>query len=62
MDKENVMCVYTYTHTHTQIHTDTMEYYLAIKSNKNGSFVETWMDVETFIHSEVRKRKTNTVY
>ena len=54
MDKENVMCVYTY--THTQIHTDTMEYYLAIKSNKNGSFVETWMDVETFIQNEVKEK------
>ena len=39
-----------------------MECYLAIKSNKNGSFVEIWMDIETFIQSEVRKRKTNTVY
>ena len=34
-----------------------MEYYLAIKRNEIGSFVETWMDLETVIHSEVRKRK-----
>ena len=40
----------------------TMEYYSAIKRNKNWSFVETWMDLETVIQSEVRKRKTNTVY
>ena len=31
----------------------TMEYYSAIKKNKNGSFVETWMDLETVILSEV---------
>ena len=40
----------------------TMEYYSAIKRNKIGSFVETWMDLETVIQSEVRKRKTNIVY
>ena len=39
----------------------TMEYYSAIKRNKIGSFVETWMDLKTVIQSEVRKRKTNTV-
>ena len=27
----------------------TMEYYSAIKRNKIGSFVETWMDLETVI-------------
>ena len=31
----------------------TMEYYSAIKKNKIGSFVETWMDLETVIQSEV---------
>ena len=40
----------------------TMEYYSAIKRNGIGSFVETWMDLETVIQSEVRKRKTNIVY
>ena len=38
------------------------EYYSAIKRNEIGSFVETWMDLETVIQSEVRKRKTNIVY
>ena len=38
----------------------TMEYYSAIKMNKIESFVETWMDLETVIQSEVRK--TNIVY
>ena len=40
----------------------TMEYYSAIKRNKIGSFVETWMDLETVIQSEVSQRKTNIVY
>ena len=40
----------------------TMEYYSAIKRNEIGSFVEMCMDLETVIHSEVRKRKTNIVY
>ena len=39
-----------------------MEYYSAIKRNEIGSFVEMWMDLETVIQSEVRKRKTNIVY
>ena len=40
-----------------------MEYYLAIKRNEIGLFVEMWMDLETVIQSEVtRKRKTNIVY
>ena len=40
----------------------TMEYYSGIKRNEIGSFVEMWMDLETVIHGEVRKRKTNIVY
>ena len=40
----------------------TIEYYSAIKRNEIGSFVEMWMDLETVIQSEVRKRKTNIVY
>ena len=40
----------------------TMEYYSAIKRNEIESFVETWMDLETVIQSEVRKRKTNTTH
>ena len=39
-----------------------MEYHSAIKRNEIESFVETWMDLETVIQSEVRKRKTNIVY
>ena len=34
-------------------HIYAMEYYSAIKRNKIGSFVETWMDLETVIQSEV---------
>ena len=33
----------------------TMEYYSAIKKNKIGSFVETWVDLETVIRSEERR-------
>ena len=39
----------------------TMEYYSAIKRNEIESFVETWMDLETVIQSEV-SRKTNTIW
>ena len=42
-------------------HIYTMEYYLAIKRNKIGLFVETCLDLQTVIQSKVRKRKTNTV-
>ena len=39
----------------------TMEYYSAIKRNEIGSFVETWMDLEIIILSEVSQKKTNTI-
>ena len=39
----------------------TIEYYSSIKRKEIGSFVETWMDLETVIQSEVRKRKTNII-
>ena len=38
----------------------TMEYYSAIKRDKIMPFA-TWMELETLILSEVRKRKTNTI-
>ena len=34
-----------------------MEYYSAIKRNEIGSFVETWMDLERVIQSEVSQRE-----
>ena len=37
----------------------TMEYYSAIKRNKIWSFVETWMDLETLIQSEVSQKEKN---
>ena len=37
----------------------TMEYYSAIKWNEIGSFVETWMDLETVIQSEVSQKEKN---
>ena len=41
-------------------HIYTMEYYSAIKRNETEVFVVRWMDLETVIQNEVRKRKTNT--
>ena len=40
-------------------HIYTMEYYSAIKRNKIGSFIETWMDLETVIQSEVSHKEKN---
>ena len=37
----------------------TVEYYLAIKRNKMGSFVVIWMDLETVIQSEVTQKEKN---
>ena len=42
-------------------YTYTTEYYSAIKKNKIMSFAATWMELETVILSEVRKRKTNII-
>ena len=36
-----------------------MEHYSAIKRNKFGSFVETWMDLETVIRNEVSQKEEN---
>ena len=43
-------------------HIYTMEYYSAIKRNEIELFVVRWMDLESVIQSEVRKRKTNTIF
>ena len=40
----------------------TMEYYSAIERNEIGSFVETWMNLETVIQSEVSQKEKNIVY
>ena len=41
----------------------TTEYYSAIKKkNKSESVLVRWMNPETVLQSEVRKRKTNPVY
>ena len=37
----------------------TMEYYSTIKRKEVGSFVETWMDLETVIQSEVSQKEKN---
>ena len=43
-------------------HIYTKEYYSVIKKNETVSLAEKWMDLQTVIQSEVRKRKTNIVY
>ena len=37
----------------------TMEYYSAIKRNEIESYVETWMDLETVIQTEVSQKEKN---
>ena len=37
----------------------TMECYSAIKRDKIASFIETWMDLETVIQSEVSQKEKN---
>ena len=49
MDKEEVVHIYN-------------EYYSAIKRNEIGSFVETWMDLETVIQSEVSQKEKQISY
>ena len=41
------------------VHIYTMDYYSALKRNEIGSFVETWMDLETVIQSEVSQKEKN---
>ena len=48
------MDIYIYTHTHTQKG-------VYITRNKTGSFVVMWMDLESIIQSEVRKKKINII-
>ena len=36
-----------------------MEYYSAIKRNETGSFVVSWMDLESVIQSEVSQKEKN---
>ena len=44
------------------LHIYAVDYYLAIKGKEIVPFAEMWMGLETVIHSEVRKRKINTIY
>ena len=58
MIKKDVACTRARAHTHTHTHT---EYSSAIRRNETGSFVVMWMDPQSVIQSEVRKKK-NIVY
>ena len=40
-------------------HIYTMEYYIGMKRNGIGSFVDTWMDLEAVIQSEVSQKEKN---
>ena len=40
----------------------TMDYYSVTKRNEIGSFVETWMELETFIQSEVSQKEKQISY
>ena len=40
-------------------HIYTMEYDSAVKRNKIGSFVETWMNLESVIQSELSQKEKN---
>ena len=55
------VCVYIYIYIYIYIytHTHTMEYYSVIKRNETGSFVETWMDIESVIQSAVSQKEKN---
>ena len=39
----------------------TVEYYSAIKRNEIGSFVETWMNLEIVIQSEVKSEREKQI-
>ena len=39
-----------------------MEHYSAMKKNEIMSFAATWMDLEIVILSDVRQKKTNTIW
>ena len=39
-----------------------VKYYLAIKKHEIRLFAETWMDLETVIKNEVRKRKVDIIH
>ena len=49
IDKEDVVHIYT------------MEYYLAIKRNEAGSFVELWMDLEFVIQNEIKSEREKQI-
>ena len=51
MNKEDVVCMYTYIHVYT------MEQYSATKKNEIMLFAATWKDLEIIILSEVSRKE-----
>ena len=41
---------------------EVVEYYSATKSDKIGSFVEMWMDLESVTQSEISQKEKNKYY
>ena len=41
---------------------NTMEYYPATTRNETGLFVETWMDLESVIQSEISQKEKNITH
>ena len=39
-----------------------MEYYSALERNETGSFVVTWMDLESVIQSEISLKEKHIIY
>ena len=54
MDKENVVCIYTYIHTHTHTNNGIL---LSHKKNEIMPSAATRMDLEIIIRSEVSQKE-----
>ena len=46
----------------TEYYSCAVEYYSAMQRNETRSFVETWMDLETTIQTEVNQKEKNKLY
>ena len=53
----NVHCSAIYSNKEIEATKMSMEYYSAIKRNEIGSFVVTWMDIDTILQSELSQKE-----